>query len=86
MSLILNTDTKPDLCAKTSGFGKDKLTLGEYSIGQQDFCELVMYVLTNTSLQDDDPRLKLIERIKGLEVVSGFNSYDKRLEEKGWRK
>jgi hypothetical protein len=34
------------------------------TIGMDDFCKLVEYVMTNTEIKEEDPRLKLIEFMK----------------------
>ena len=47
----------------------------------EDFCSSVIYVMTNTDLVEDDPRLKLIEWAKTLKETDGWNSGNKRLKE-----
>ena len=39
-----------------------------------DFNELILYYLTNTDLEVGDKRLELLEKIKKLHQVDGFNS------------
>jgi hypothetical protein len=47
----------------------------DVNISIEDFCELVMYVLTNTDLTgEDDPRLLLLKRINRLYRAPGFNT------------
>lgn len=48
------------------------ILLGEYEIPLDDFCKLVEYVLTNTDLDANDPRLELVDKIKRMEIVDGF--------------
>jgi len=67
--------------ANGQGFFGDGLFIGEYSINKNDFMSLVMYIMTNTDLEENDCRLKLIERINKLHQVEGFNVYNMRLEE-----
>lgn len=43
------------------------------------FASLVEYVLTNTDLEPHDQRICLVERIRSMEVVSGFTSGCQRL-------
>jgi len=42
-------------------------------IDMRDFCELVLYVLTNTDLEPDDPRVPLVNKIKEMEIIEGHN-------------
>jgi hypothetical protein len=42
------------------------------SIPMGDFCFLVEYILENTNLYKDDPRLKLVEKIKNYKIVPGY--------------
>jgi hypothetical protein len=44
-----------------------------------DFCCLIEYVLTNTDLIENDPRLKLIDRIKHMYKLPGYNKGNERL-------
>ena len=47
----------------------------EIIIPLEDFAYLVEYVLVNSDLHgENDPRLKLIERIKTITQVPGYNS------------
>ena len=88
MSLILDCSSPKGIEAKT-GFlqskdGKATVHLGTYmspivEIDMEDFCALVEYVLTNTDLNENDPRLALIENIKNLRPVPGYNDGGKRL-------
>lgn len=43
-------------------------------IPMADFCELVLYALTNTDLRPDDPRLDLIEKIKSMKKIPGYQA------------
>ena len=66
MSLKL-ANSKPPIEAKTFGPGiqvfwmSDTVLLGDYKIPIDDFCCLVEYVLSNTDVRPNDPRLKLVE-------------------------
>jgi hypothetical protein len=80
MSLKLDGGTKPKgLFIKTSGLN-DTIILGDYRISMLDFLLAARYVLTNTDLEPNDPRLKFIEVIKKMRVVEGWDSAKKRLE------
>lgn len=80
MSLHLNMGTEPDgLRVKTRGFGKDIVFIGEYEVSIEDFFVLAHYVLTNTNLREDDPRLRFVESVKAMIVFEGFNRGGKRL-------
>lgn len=52
---------------------KDIVLLGEYEIDIKDFLEAAFYVLTNTDLCRNDPRLKFAEEVKGLDIIDGYN-------------
>lgn len=72
MSLLLEQDTRPKgLWIKS--LNPSSLMVGDYVIGPKDFNSMVMYVLTNTDLVPNDTRLELIEHIKKLKIVKGFN-------------
>lgn len=45
----------------------------EYQITMDDFMTACWYVLTNTDLQSNDPRLAFIEKVKKLAVSEGYN-------------
>lgn len=66
----------------TSGFmslERYVTTMESVHLELSDFCELVYYGMTNTDLKEGDPRLELLERLKKLSVVEGFNDGGKRL-------
>lgn len=82
MSLVLDGDPKttPGVEVKTHGFpenlsGRVEIWSpnGRITIGYSDFLAMTHYVLTNTDLQRDDPRLAFIEAIKNMKKVPGFN-------------
>lgn len=86
MSLSLDLGTKPKgLEIKTLGnlLGLDPLHvvhLGEYEISMKDFLCAADYVLTNTDLEVDDPRLQFVRCVKSMKIVEGYNPGRKRLE------
>ena len=53
--------------------------LGEYEISMKDFLCTAEYVLTNTDLEVDDPRLQFVRCVKSMEIVNGYNPDGKRL-------
>lgn len=57
--------------------------LNDFSIGPQDFCELVMYFMKNTDVELGDIRFELKERIENLVLTEGFNGPRSRRFEKG---
>jgi len=75
MGLYCNMGTKPEnLRVKTTG--KDyPIQIGEYEISWEDFGEIVKYVLTNTALEPDDPRIKLVDEIKRMEIREGTSPF-----------
>ena len=80
MSLELSRSN--NLNVKTWGLdnSKDIVCLGKYDIEINDFFHMVYYVLTNTDLYRDDPRLKFIARIKKMKKVTGYLRGSKHLE------
>ena len=75
MSLRLNRGTNPDgLTAKTMGVGDEVVFLGDYQISMEDFLILAHYVLTNSNLTKDDPRLQFVESVRNMEVVEGYTT------------
>ena len=83
MSLILAMGTQPvGLEVKTFGFGLmgDKVYLGDYEISIEDFFFAAEYVLTNTNLGPNDPRLQFVKCVKSMKEVEGYNPSKKRLE------
>lgn len=87
MSLSLVMGTKPvGLVVKTyDGFGSTEtiVYLGDYEISLIDFLVMATYVLTNTDLRPDDPRLQFVKCVKSMKEVDGYNPmilYGKRLE------
>lgn len=80
MSLSLDRGTKPaGLEVKTRGLGSI-VDLGEYEISMEDFFIAAAYVLTNTDLEPDDPRLQFVKCVRSMKEVDGFNSGRKRME------
>ena len=63
------------------GFYNNRVCVGDYEIEIGDFCALVLYVFTNTDLDDTDIRKQYAKRIGSLVEVDGFNRGNKRLEE-----
>jgi hypothetical protein len=75
MSLELSY-SDPKITAKTNFFENTVMLYhpgSEISISMTDFCYLVEYVLENTDLFKDDPRLELVEKIKKFKIVPGYN-------------
>lgn len=52
--------------------GRQLLTI---KMNMDDFCELVRYVLTNTDLEEEDPRRVLVAQIERMAIVEGFNGH-----------
>lgn len=77
MSLQLNGGTIPKgLEAKVREYRTTTVVfIGDYSLSLTDFLALTDYVLTNTNLVKDDPRLTFVERIGRLKQVKGFPTF-----------
>jgi hypothetical protein len=61
---------KVHVCVSPSGI----VHIDNASISMEDFCGMVEYVLVNSDLRDDDPRIDLLARIKKTKKVSGYNT------------
>ena len=81
MSMILSFSTPPGIEVKTHGHilgDRSSLHLRlpnceqEVIIPLEDFRVIVNYVLTNSDLHQDDPRLKLLEDIKKMKRIPGY--------------
>ena len=80
MSLALNLGTKPDgLVIKTLGLD-DIIILGDYEISMKDFFLAAEYVLANSDLMPDDPRLQFVKCVQAMRETDGWNPGGKRLE------
>lgn len=77
MSLLLNIDTDPPVRAKSL---EKMVFIADHAVGMEDFCELVKYVLTNADLVKNDPRLELVEKMRSLIFVEGYNPGGRRME------
>lgn len=67
MSLMLNQGTVPnDLFTKSHPSNGGRVLIGDYDLSMKDFVALAEYVLTNTDLQPDDPRLEFMDYVKTL--------------------
>lgn len=83
MSLLLNNGTKPDgVEIKTFGFGTMQgiIYLGDYEISLSDFLCAAKYVLSNTDLEPNDPRLQFVKCIRETREIGGYNPSKMRLE------
>lgn len=71
-----NTVTKSEGTASTGLLG-GSLTLRLESltteIPDDQFCELIRYFMTSTDLAKNDPRLKLLKKLKKATIGQGFN-------------
>lgn len=87
MSMKLECGTKPEgVIVKTNPYDTDI----SFSIPSKsgnvylefallDFLVTAEYVLTNTDLRKDDPRLLFIKTLKGAKIMEGFNRGKKRI-------
>ena len=83
MSLILEMGTQPaGLEVKTFGFGSmgNTVHLGDYEISLEDFLVAAEYVLTNTDLEPNDPRLQFVKCVQSIKQTDGYSPGRKRLE------
>lgn len=83
MTLELHNSTvPPGLRVKTFGAPVDGnvVHLGTYELSLVDFLEAARYVLTNTDLEEDDPRREFVEEVKAAVEVGGFDVGRNRLQ------
>jgi len=77
MTLILARSKKAEVKTHTGERAVHlSLTPDEYGfveIDLDDFCVMARYVLTNTDLMPDDPRLELLKQVKRMRTVKGYN-------------
>ena len=79
MSLALELGTTPEGTVAKTDFDGKFVDVGDIRITTDDFCQLVIYVLTNTNLNQNDPRLHLMQQLAKLNVVTGHGGYGARL-------
>lgn len=67
---------------KTFGFGSmgNTVHLGDYEISIEDFLVAAEYVLTDTDLEPNDPRLQFVKCVQSMKQADGYNPGRKRLE------
>ena len=83
MTLSLDLGTKPPgLVVKTYGLDslRNIVNLGDYEISLLDFLLAAEYVLTNTALEPNDPRLQFVKCVQSMREVDGHNPNKKHLE------
>lgn len=68
--------TTPGLEAKSWTDGAIILSTdsGRITLGMDDYLTLSMYVLKNTDLEKNDPRLKFLKEVAKLEKLRGWNA------------
>ena len=79
LSLDLGTDPKGLEVATYGIEGLPDICIGNYELSMKDFRYMVSYVMTNTDLMPNDPRLILKEEIRRMTVQEGYNPGGKRL-------
>ena len=79
MSLGLDLGTLPEGTEAKTDFDGKFVDVGGIRITTEDFCQLAMYVLTNTDLQPNDSRLHFMNQLAKLNVIDGFMPRRKRL-------
>ena len=82
MTLTLDLGTVPEgLPCKSHGHApiidglSGRIRIGDYELTMEDFLMLVHYVMTNTDLVPNDPRLSALEMLKEAKVVPGWNRH-----------
>ena len=62
------------------GKGGSEIRVGDCWLSMEDFCHAVVYVMTNTDLEDEDPRRELARVIGNIREIPGHNSGATRFE------
>jgi len=65
--------SEPKAVLKSAILSND-IYFNERKIPMSDFVHAIEYVLTNSDLYPNDPRIRLIEKIKKSFIVSGWNA------------
>ena len=85
MTLILTGEqTEPQgIEVKTWSVGSPEMDgvvdFGDMKIGLRDFLYAAYYVLTNTSLKENDPRIKFVEEVRDMQVMWAGELRERRL-------
>ncbi|MGD9678133.1 MAG: hypothetical protein AB7V16_07185 [Vulcanibacillus sp.] len=82
MSLAITQELDMKTNSGISGKGfleGTSIRINDIWITPEDFNEMIMYYLTNTDLDENDPRTHLLYRISLLDVIDGYNKGNKRL-------
>lgn len=74
MSMIVS-----GMYVKSESVGDESIIIGEERMTMDDFCTIAYYVMTSTDLRQDDPRMKLFNKIKRLHCIEGYNRGGTRL-------
>ncbi len=79
MSLVLSNRTIPkDLEVSTTGLNQI-VSIGDYEIPLDEFLDVARYVILNTDLDKDDPRIKFVDLMKKLDKIDGWMPGKQRL-------
>lgn len=83
MSMLLNMGTQPaglEIRTQEEGSaGTTTIFLGDYKISLKDFLTATKFVLTNTDLKPNDPRLRFVRCVQSMQKIQGYNPGRKRL-------
>ena len=71
--------TVSGMYVKSEPVGDEPVIIGEERMTMEDFCTIAYYVMTNTDLMQDDPRMDLFRKIKRLHCIEGYNRGGTRL-------
>lgn len=78
MSLSLDLGTRPEGTVASMPTAA-RVQVGSIDMSTEDFCQLAMYVLTNTNLVPSDPRLHFMRQLAKLCQVTGHGGQGVRL-------
>lgn len=79
MSLVLERSSPPISVDSKSLLFSNTVSFGDQDVDLHDFLAAAEYVLINTDLRPNDPRLVFIERVKQYREVPGYQRGGKRL-------
>ena len=77
MSLVLDSSTHDPVMVKS--WSDDDISFGRESCSLADFMQAVEYVMKNTNLLPNDPRVRFMDRVRRAEIGPGHSGKGRRI-------